>query len=120
MRRSALLASLVVGWAWVPPSHHHRTPHAVRKPLKAENDYLAALAKAPPKRGPGRLRRAWRRLRGAPAALSSDEVLRLVVLGQDPLDTLESMVRDFFSDVPVSRGELVVGTKDIYLCTIFS
>jgi hypothetical protein len=53
----------------------------VRKPLKAENDYLAALAKAPPKRGPGRLRRAWRRLRGAPAALSSDEVLRLVVLG---------------------------------------
>jgi len=81
MRRSALLASLVVGWAWVPPSHHHRTPHAVRKPLKAENDYLASLAKAPPKRGPGRLRRAWRRLRGAPAALSSDEVLRLVVLG---------------------------------------
>ena len=64
MRRSALLASLVVGWAWVPPSHHHRTPHAVRKPLKAENDYLASLAKAPPKRGPGRLRRAWRRLRG--------------------------------------------------------
>ena len=80
MRRSALLAQLVVGWAWLPPSHHFRTPHAVRKPLKAENDYLASLAKAPPKR-PGRLRRAWRRLRGAPAALSSDEVLRLVVLG---------------------------------------
>ena len=65
----------------MPPSLHHRTPHAVRKPLNAENDYLASLAKAPPKRGPGRLRRAWRRLRGAPAALSSDEVLRLVVLG---------------------------------------
>lgn len=66
--------------AWLPPSHNHWTPHAVREPLKAENDYLASLTKAPPKR-PGRLRRAWRRLRGAPAALSSDEVLRLVVLG---------------------------------------
>ena len=76
MRRKALLAALLAvhpAAAWVPPSHHHRTPHAVRKPLKAENDYLAALAKAPPKRGPGRLRRAWRRLRGAPAALSSPE-----------------------------------------------
>ena len=75
-----MLAHLVVCWAWLPPSHHFRTPHAVRTPLKAENDYLASLAKAPPKQ-PGRLRRAWRRLRGAPAALSSDEVLRLVVLG---------------------------------------
>ena len=81
MRLRTFLAHLVVCWAWVPPSLHHRTPHAVRKPLKAENDYLATLARAPPKRGPGRLRRAWRRLRGAPAALSSDEVLRLVVLG---------------------------------------
>ena len=80
MRLRTFLAHLVVCWAWVPPSLHHRTPHAVRKPLKAENDYLATLARAPPKR-PGRLRRAWRRLRGAPAALSSDEVLRLVVLG---------------------------------------
>ena len=71
MRLRTFLAHLVVCWAWVPPSLHHRTPHAVRKPLKAENDYLAQLAKAPPKRGPGRLRRAWRRLRGAPAALSS-------------------------------------------------
>ena len=68
MRLRTFLAHLVVCWAWVPPSLHHRTPHAVRKPLNAENDYLASLAKAPPKRGPGRLRRAWRRLRGAPAA----------------------------------------------------
>ena len=75
MRRSALLAHLVVCWAWVPPSHHW-TPRSLRR---AENDYLASLA-IPPKQ-PGRLRRAWRRLRGALAALSSDEVLRLVVLG---------------------------------------
>jgi hypothetical protein len=74
-RISALLAHLVVCWAWVPPSHHW-TPRSLRR---AENDYLASLANRPKR--PGLLRRAWRRLRGAPAALSLDEVLRLVVLG---------------------------------------
>ena len=75
MRLRTFLAHLVVCWAWVPPSHHW-TPRSLRR---AENDYLASLANRPKR--PGRLRRAWRRLRGAPAALSSDEVLRLVVLG---------------------------------------
>jgi len=84
-----LAAQLAAAWA---PCH--RTPPARRAPLRAETDYLASLASAPSDRGPGRRRRAWPWLRGtlsprgvlvfrrrAPAALSADEVLGLVVLG---------------------------------------
>ena len=113
MRRKALLAAVLAvltAAAWVPPSHN-----GVRT-LKAEDDYLARLAKAPPKRGPGRLRRACRLLCGAPAALSSDDVPRLVVLGHGRTSSLgyehSRVVENYLESLPpLSRDVLAGGTE---------